>query len=123
MSPPLGSVRRVSPADEPTRGRRRAATATPGATVGGHEALTTLGLATGDAVRFRRGDNGRWLRGTAQGRHGDGSLDLRDERGRSRAIPVDDIEVAERGPRGGRVWTPLAEVAARVEQLDLFSRG
>lgn len=54
------------------------------------------------------------------GRETDGSVDLRDARGRSRAIPVEAIEVAERGPRGGRVWTPLREIVARTEQLDLF---
>ncbi len=54
------------------------------------------------------------------GREADGSIDLRDARGRSRAIPVELIEVAERGPRGGRVWSALTDIVARTEQLDLF---
>ncbi|MFP5321534.1 MAG: hypothetical protein ACLGIC_06765 [Acidimicrobiia bacterium] len=82
--------------------------------------LRSLGLRPGAEVRFRREAGERWLPGKVMGREADGSVDLRDVRGRSRAIPVDQIEVAERGPRGGRVWTPLTEIVARVEQLDLF---
>lgn len=82
--------------------------------------LRSLGLRPGDEIRFRRHPGERWLPGRVMGRETDGSVDLRDARGRSRAIPVERIEVAERGPRGGRVWTPLAEVIARTEQLDLF---
>ena len=82
--------------------------------------LRSLGLRRGDQIRFRRGPGDRWLPGKVLGREADGSVDLRDARGRSRAIPVDQIEVAERGPRGGRVWTPLVDIVARTEQLDLF---
>lgn len=82
--------------------------------------LRSLGLRRGDEIRFRRGDGERWMPGTVMGRETDGSIDLRDARGRSRAIAVERIEVAERGPRGGRVWTPLTEIVARTEQLDLF---
>ena len=82
--------------------------------------LRSLGLRPGAAVRFRREPGERWLPGKVMGREADGSVDLRDARGRSRAIPVEQIEVAERGPRGGRLWTPLTEIVARTEQLDLF---
>ena len=82
--------------------------------------LLDLGLRPGAEIRFRRRDNERWLPGKVMGREADGSVDLRDARGRSRAIPVELIEVAERGPRGGKVWTPLTDVVARTEQLDLF---
>lgn len=82
--------------------------------------LRSLGLKPGDQIRFRRNEGERWLPGKVMGREADGSIDLRDGRGRSRAIPVDQIEVAERGPRDGRVWTPLVAVVARTEQLDLF---
>jgi hypothetical protein len=82
--------------------------------------LRSLGLRSGAEVRFRRPEQSRWLPGKVMGREADGSIDLRDARGRSRAIPVGQIEVAERGPRGGRVWTPLTEIVARTEQLDLF---
>lgn len=82
--------------------------------------LRSLGLRPGAVVRFRREAGGRWLPGKVIGREADGSVDLRDAKGRSRAIPVEQIEVAEVGPRGGRVWTPLVEIVARTEQLDLF---
>lgn len=82
--------------------------------------LGALGLRAGAEIRFRRQDGERWMPGKVMGRESDGSIDLRDARGRSRAIPVDLIEVAERGPRGGKVWTPLTEIIARTEQLDLF---
>ncbi len=82
--------------------------------------LRSLGLRRGDEIRFRRNPGDRWLPGKVMGREADGSIDLRDARGRSRAIPVDQIQVAERGPRGGRAWTPLVDVVARTEQLDLF---
>lgn len=82
--------------------------------------LRSLGLRPGAEIRFRRPEQSRWLPGRVMGREADGSIDLRDGRGRSRAIPIEQIEVAERGPRGGRVWTPLAEIVARTEQLDLF---
>lgn len=82
--------------------------------------LRSLGLRPGDEIRFRRDGGTRWMPGKVMGRHPDGSIDLRDARGRSRAIPIELIEVAERGPRGGRIWTPLTDVVARTEQLDLF---
>lgn len=82
--------------------------------------LRSLGLRPGDEIRFRRDPGSRWLPGKVMGREADGSVDLRDARGRSRAIPVELIEVAERGPRGGRLWTPLTEIVERTEQLDLF---
>lgn len=82
--------------------------------------LLSLGLRPGAQIRFRREPGERWLPGKVMGRESDGSVDLRDARGRSRAIPVDQIEVAERGPRGGRIWTPLPDIVVRTEQLDLF---
>lgn len=85
--------------------------------------LLSLGLRRGDEIRFRRRADARWLPGKVMGREADGSVDLRDARGRSRSIPVDQIEVAERGPRGGRIWTPLVDIVARTEQLDLFGES
>lgn len=82
--------------------------------------LLALGLRPGAEIRFRRAAGERWLPGKVMGRETDGSVDLRDARGRSRAIPVEQIEVAERGPRGGKVWTPLSDIVERTEQLELF---
>lgn len=83
-------------------------------------ALLALGLAEGDRVRWRAKPGGRWLEGRVVGRERDGSVGVRDGNGASRAITADRLEVRARGPRGGVVWEPLAERAARTEQLGLF---
>lgn len=81
--------------------------------------LAALGLAPGDVVRFRRSAAERWKQATVLRREKDGSVGLADARGASRAIAIDAIEVRGVGPRGGTVWEPLAERAARTEQLPL----
>lgn len=81
--------------------------------------LRALGLRRGDTVRFRRG-TGNWSEGVVSARERDGSVGLQDARGRSRAIAVERLEVRCRGPRGGWVWEPLVERAARPEQFGLF---
>lgn len=81
--------------------------------------LVALGLAAGQTVRFRPREGSRWLEATVVGRERDGSVGLRDERGRTRAIPVHRLQVAARGPRGGQIWEPLPERAGRDEQLAL----
>lgn len=82
--------------------------------------LLAIGLAPGHAVRFRRSSGSRWLNGTVTAREADGSVALRDERGRARSIPLEQIEVRCTGPRGGRGWEPATERAQRDEQLPLF---
>lgn len=82
--------------------------------------LAALGLAPGTAVRFRRRDGGRWRPARVERLERDGSIGLRDEKGAARAIPIELIEVSGSGPRGGTIWEPLAEVAARTEQLRLM---
>jgi len=82
--------------------------------------LTRLGLRRGEQVRFRRRDDERWKPATVERRERDGSVGLRDGRGAARAIPVERIEVRTTGPRGGTGWEPLAERAARIEQLKLL---
>jgi hypothetical protein len=83
-------------------------------------ALAELGIAVGDRVRFRRSDRERWKEAAVVGRERDGGVGLRDAKGAARAIPVDLIEVRTRGPRGGVVWEPLVERAARTEQMKLL---
>lgn len=83
-------------------------------------ALAELGLRPGAVVRFRRSPTARWQQAVVERRERDGSVGLRDARGAARAIPVADIEVRTTGPRGGVVWEPLVEVAARVEQQRLL---
>lgn len=82
--------------------------------------LAELGLEAGDRVRFRRREQDRWREGVVERREKDGSIGIRDGKGASRAIVADRIEVRGRGPRGGVIWEPLAELAARTEQLDLW---
>jgi hypothetical protein len=53
-------------------------------------------------------------------RERDGGVGLRDAKGAARAIAIDHIEVRTRGPRGGIIWEPLAERAARSEQMKLL---
>ena len=101
----------------PARGRRRAA---PPAETFPETGLAELGLAGGQAVRFRRRDSQRWQEGTVARREGDGSLGIRDSKGALRALPLEAVEVRARGPRGGVVWEPVTERAARTEQMKLL---
>jgi hypothetical protein len=82
--------------------------------------LAELGLAEGDKVRFRRRESERWKNATVLRRESDGSLGVCDAKGAIRALQLEAIEVWSRGPRGGIVWEPLTERAARSEQLRLL---
>ena len=101
----------------PTPKRRRAVPPDPYPETG----LAELGLARGDHVRFRRTENERWKQATVSRRERDGSVGLHDPKGASRSIPVACIEVRGSGPRGGVVWEPLTERAARTEQMPLVA--
>jgi hypothetical protein len=82
--------------------------------------LVQLGLRPGMKVRFRRDPHDRWKIARVDGVEKDGSLALRDEKGAARAIPVELVEVATRGPRGAHTWERVLDRAAREEQLQLF---
>ena len=82
--------------------------------------LAELGIAAGDRVRFRRSSSERWKEAVVVRRERDGGVGLRDAKGAARAIAVELIEVRTRGPRGGVVWEPLPERAARTEQMKLL---
>jgi len=82
--------------------------------------LIRLGLAAGMRVRFRRDASDNWRYAVVEQIEKDGSLGLRDQKGASRAIPVDHVEVQTRGPRGAWTWEPVLVRAAREEQLSLF---
>ena len=82
--------------------------------------LVRLGLAAGMKVRFRRVPSDRWKPATVECVEKDGSLGLRDAKGAARAIPVELVEVATRGPRGAWTWERVVDRAAREEQLTLF---
>src|SRR5690242_11002732 len=107
--------------DRRRRSRRGAATkptepAPPFADAG----LAELGLRAGDVVRFRRQEGERWKSATVQRRERDGSLGLQDAKGASRAIALELVEVRTTGPRGATTWEPVAERAARSEQMRLL---
>ncbi len=82
--------------------------------------LLALGLAPGDRVRWRERSGGRWREGRVIGRERDGSVAVRDGRGASRALRHERLEVRADGPRGGKVWDPVPDRAARTEQLSLW---
>lgn len=99
--------------------RRRGATE-PDPKVLAIDELARLGLRPGTAVRFRRDPAQRWREATVDRLERDGSVRLVDAEGAARALPVEAIEVRSTGPRGGVVWEPLTDVAARTEQLRLL---
>lgn len=84
------------------------------------DGLAEIGLVAGAVVRFRRRDTERWKEATVTRREADGSLGICDTRGAMRALPLDAVEVRERGPRGGVMWVPLTKWAQRTEQLRLL---
>lgn len=82
--------------------------------------LARLGLRPGEVLRWRPKAGGRWAEGTVTRLERDGSIGLTDAQGRARALPIDRLEVRSTGPRGARTWEPVADRAARTEQLGLF---
>lgn len=84
------------------------------------DGLAEIGLGVGSAVRFRRRDSERWKEGTVTRREADGSLGVCDTKGAMRALPLEAVEVKDRGPRGGVMWVPLPDWASRTEQLKLL---
>ena len=82
--------------------------------------LIAIGLRKGDRVRFRRNADEHWKEADVVRRERDGSVGLRDDKGASRAIDMDRIEVRTEGPRGGVLWEPVSLRAARSEQLKLL---
>ena len=83
--------------------------------------LAALGLRAGEAVRWQRTAGGRWQQGKVERVEADGSIGVRDAKGASRALPMARLEVRAEGPRGAKVWEPMAARAARTEQMGLFS--
>jgi hypothetical protein len=83
------------------------------------DGLAELGLEIGQLVRYVGATDKRYRDGVVLRRERDGSIGLRDERGRARAIPPERIEVRVIGPRGGEQWVPLSDAAGGL-QLGLF---
>ena len=82
--------------------------------------LIPLGLPPGTAIRFRRRETERWKNATVVCLEADGSLGVSDDKGAHRSVPLETVEVKERGARGGVVWVPARNVAERIEQLRLL---
>ncbi len=83
------------------------------------DGLAELGLEIGQLVRYVGSSDKRFREGVVLRRERDGSVGLRDERGRARAIPTERIEVRVVGPRGGEQWVPLTDTGGGL-QLGLF---
>ena len=81
--------------------------------------LAEIGLEIGQIVRFVGRSDRRFREGVVLRRETDGSIGLRDVRGRARAIPLDQIEVRIIGPRGGEQWIPLTDLGGGL-QMGLF---
>ena len=64
------------------------------------DGLAELGLEIGQLVRYVGRSDRRFREGVVLRREKDGSVGLRDDRGRARAIPVDQIEVRVVGGPG-----------------------
>ena len=62
--------------------------------------LEQIGLRTNEAVRFRRGDTGRWVQGRVARVNADGSITLHDIDGSARSLRPDRLEVRRPGSRG-----------------------
>lgn len=83
--------------------------------------LGQIGLRTGEPVRFRRGDAGRWVQGRISGTSADGSITLHDvAQGAARSLRPDRLEVRRPGSRGRLTWQNVGAVAVTWEQLCLW---
>jgi hypothetical protein len=83
------------------------------------DGLAAMGLEFGQIVRYAGTSDKRYREGVVLRREKDGSVGLRDDRGRARAIPVERIEVRVIGPRGGEQWLPLTDTGGGF-QLGMF---
>jgi hypothetical protein len=87
-------------------------------------ALAGLGLSVGEEVRFQRPDRSRWQAGVVRRLERDGSIGLTDANGGARAVALTQVRVRVRARRSGGTppdrWEPLADRAARTEQLTLL---
>ena len=83
------------------------------------DGLAEIDVKTGQIVRYAGTSDKRYREGVVLRRERDGSVGLRDDRGRARAIPVERIEIRVVGPRGGEQWLPLTDTGGGF-QLGLF---
>ena len=84
------------------------------------EILAQLRLTSGEPVRFRKADGGRWLPGKMSGVAVDGSITIHDANGAARSLRPERVEVRRPGSRGRLTWQPVSDVAITWEQLALW---
>ena len=82
--------------------------------------LQKLGLRSGEPVRFRKGETGRWFAGKMSGVAIDGSITVFDANGNARSLKPERVEVRRPGSRGRLSWQTVSDVAITWEQLQLW---
>ena len=82
--------------------------------------LQMLGLKSGEPVRFRKGETGRWFAGKMSGVAMDGSITIYDANGAARSLRPERVEVRRPGGRGRLTWQTVSDVAITWEQLQLW---
>jgi hypothetical protein len=86
-------------------------------------ALAQLRLTSGEPVRFRKVDGGRWLPGKMSGVAMDGSITIHDANGAARSLRPERVEVRRPGGRGRLTWQLISDVAITWEQLELWGEA
>ena len=82
--------------------------------------LQKLGLRSGEPVRFRKGETGRWFAGKMSGVAIGGSITVFDANGNARSLKPERVEVRRPGSRGRLSWQTVSDVAITWEQLQLW---
>ncbi len=85
-------------------------------------ALARLGLRSGESIRFKRNNKGRYVVGKVEGIEVDGSVTLRDPDGSARSLRAERVEIRRPGPHGRLRWQTVSDVAITWEQLELFEK-
>jgi hypothetical protein len=86
----------------------------------GDDVLHHLRLTSGETVRFRKANGGRWLPGKMSGVAADGSITIHDTNGAARSLRPERVEVRRPGVRGRLTWQRVSDVAVTWEQLALW---
>ena len=87
------------------------------------EVLAQLRLTSGEPVRFRKAEGGRWLPGKMSGVATDGSITIHDANGAARSLRPERVEVRRPGGSGRLTWQLVSDVATTWEQLALWGEA
>ena len=85
--------------------------------------LAQLRLTSGEPVRFRKVEGGRWQPGRMAGVAADGSITIHDANGAARSLRPERVEVRRPGNRGRLTWQLVSDVAITWEQLALWGEA